>query len=95
MERAADKTNAYFLYEWEGQFNNYYSHKSTNPFEIRLFNSDSIKPFKSRINFSKDRNGVVIDNIFYPFNVRTKIKGNDLIITPNNCPEIATKNWIC
>ena len=83
MQRAADKVNAYFQYEWEGQFNNYFDYINTMPFQIRVMNPDSIQPFRAKINFSSKKDGVLIDKVFYPFNRVVEIQGNRLVITPN------------
>ncbi len=45
MQRAADKVNAYFQYEWEGQFNNYFDYLNTVPFEIGYLIPNSLLPF--------------------------------------------------
>ncbi len=94
MQRAADKVNAYFHYEWEGQFNNYFDYKNTMPFQIRAVNPDSIVPFRGKINFAPEKNGVVVNSVFYPFNKQVQIGGNSVVVTPNSCSDSYLKNWL-
>jgi tyrosine-protein kinase Etk/Wzc len=80
MQRAVKLANAFYMVEWAGQFNNYYDHKNTQPFDIEFLNPDSINAFSAKLNVDKQNTGLLVEGVLYPFNRILELKGNRVFI---------------
>jgi capsular exopolysaccharide synthesis family protein len=81
MQRAAILVNALYTIEFAGQFNNFTSHRNSQPFDIDFLEPDSIKPFRCKINVNKLNTGIVLNShILVPYNQIFSVYGNEIVV---------------